>query len=111
MPDRLKTISLRRFREKAAEIHEPVDIAIRDRQGNFQTIGYFTPYLQAPQILDLGEDVSPEAVEAVRAGIGAGTIKTPEEARAVAKTIAPVRAFPKSAQTGRKTARAATRGR
>lgn len=99
----MKTISLRRFRERAAEIHEPVDIAIRDREGTFQTIGYFTPYPR--QVLDLGSDVTPETVEVVRAGVADGTIKTPKEAEAVARKIQPVRPFPKSAQTGRRSKR------
>lgn len=104
MSDRLKTISLRRFRERAAEITEPIEIAVRDRDGNFRVLGSYTPYEQPgakPQILDLGE-VSPEAVEAVRTGVAAGTIKTPEEAAAVARSIPAVRPFPKSAQTGQR---------
>lgn len=106
----MKILSLRQFRERAAEVHEPVQIAVRDKTGNLQILGYYTPYMQdvpgseelaAPMTLDLGE-VAPEAVEEVVSGLASGVIKTPEEARAVAATVSPVRAFPKSAQTGRK---------
>jgi|SRR6185503_7254544 len=96
MADRLRTISLRRFREQAAEINEPVDIAVRDRAGNFQIIGYFTPYENrapgpTPAPLDLPVEDEPEPTPRV--------IRTPEEAAAAAPAVRP---FPKSAQTGRR---------
>ena len=103
MSDRMKTISLRRFRERAAEITEPVDIAIRDRDGNFQIIGFFTPYVTHPpeatplKPLDLGGPVIEEAPD--RTGKGPIMVATPEEA---ATAVRPVRPFPKSAQTGRR---------
>ena len=121
MSDRLKTISLRRFREQAAEIHEPVDIAVRDRQGNFQIIGFFTPYMTYPPdakpLVPIADEEPPVpgGTTAVRRDedgrLGYVTeerapgppsprmIRTPAEAAAAAPQIRP---FPKSAQTGRR---------
>lgn len=44
----MKTISMRRFRERAAEITEPVEISVRDAAGNFTVLGQFTPYGRQP---------------------------------------------------------------
>lgn len=110
MGDRLRQISLRQFRERAAEIREQMDIAIRDRDGNLQVIGYYTPYAApaspAARPLELPVD-EPEAVtegQYVYMAGGPKVIKTPEEA-AAAVTWDPSRVVPKSASSGRRRSR------
>ena len=45
MNDRLKTISLRQFRLRIAELDEVVEVSRRDEQNNQQVLGYWTPYM------------------------------------------------------------------
>jgi len=88
----VRTISLRRFRDRAAEIREPVEISLRDPDGNLRIIGFFTPY-GAPSVAAVELSVQHEEVKP-------HVIKTPKEAAAAAKPTS--RAFPKSAQLRRR---------
>lgn len=97
MTDNPPIISLRQFREKAAEIRQEVQIAVRDRDGNLNILGRYIPYMTYP----------PGAVELPVAPLDLPVedephpriIRTPEEAAAAAPAVRP---FPKSAQTGRR---------
>lgn len=48
MTDRLKQISLRKFRETVADLHEVVEVSKRDTDGNINILGYWTPYMTYP---------------------------------------------------------------
>lgn len=101
MTENMKLLSLRQFRERAAEIREKVEIAVRDSGGNLRVLGFYTPYTPHPPgaVESPTERVEVEVIEVVGAG-QPRIIRTPEEAAAAVSN--PVRAFPKSAQTGRK---------
>jgi hypothetical protein len=115
MEQRMKSMSLRQFRERAAEIFEPIEIVLRDRDGNFRVLGYYTPYATYPPgAVELPKNTTgklPEvSVSVLRDGetvalpsVRSGVIKTPAEAAAAtAAAVGSVRSFPKSAQLGRK---------
>lgn len=54
MAERLKQMSLRKFRVEIADLREPVDVSRRDPDGNIQILGYWTPYMQyAPDSVSL----------------------------------------------------------
>ena len=105
MADRLKTISLRQFRERAVDINEPVDIAIRDRDGNLQILGYYTPYATVGPDATSLEPLSPgsggtvlplDLEDGVKSTAGR-VIRTPQEAAAAVRPIHPV---PKPSRKG-----------
>jgi len=102
----VKTISLRKFRNEIVDLHEPVEVMRRERDGNIQILGSWTPYMTSlPGSVSVpeaepGEDVhaSVEVVDLqLDAAIGPRIIRTPEEAATVAP-ISPLRAVPKPSQ-------------
>jgi hypothetical protein len=48
MTERLKQISLRKFREQVADLTEVVEVSKRDGDGNIRILGYWTPYATHP---------------------------------------------------------------
>jgi len=94
-------MSLRQFRERAAEITEPVEVTIRDRDGNFRALGFYTPYLTYPVTLHGTGKIEQAVLPPVEITIpGPRVIKTPED---VAAAVAPRgAAYPKEVQAGRK---------
>ena len=48
MTGRLRQVSLRKFRDEIADIHEVVEVSRRVEAGNIQILGYWTPYAQSP---------------------------------------------------------------
>lgn len=102
MSDRMRSMSLRQFRERAAEISEPIEIAIRDREGNFRVLGFYTPYQTLPVTVHGTGRVEEVELPPVEIEIpGPKVIKTAAEAVAATVALGSVRPFPKSAQTGR----------
>lgn len=112
MNDRpMKTISLRKFRDSIADIHEVVEVSRRTPEGNIHVLGFWTPYMQdVPGSVELiatalVKDPLP-GYEVKRVDIPVeddppvpNVIKTPEEAAAA---VRPVRPFTKADQAGRK---------
>lgn len=116
MTDRLKQLSLRKFRDTIADVHEVVEVSRRDPQGNIQILGFWTPYVTYPEgskpLPALDSTGTPTATVSVGDPGGQTivpleipvdeepvprVIRTPEQA-AVAVVPDPVRAVPKPSQ-------------
>lgn len=105
----LPQISLRKFRDEIVDIRQVVEVSRRDPQGNINVLGYWTPYMTYDRTLRVevpGDVVGTGAVEPVVLELPVGDeplprmVRSPEEA---AVAVAPtVRAFPKSAQVGKR---------
>lgn len=101
----LPQISLRKFRDEIVDIHHVVEVSRRDPQGNINVLGYWTPYMTYPEgAVELPEPNGIEALPVLDLPVDDGPlprmVRSPEEA---AVAVAPtVRAFPKSAQVGKK---------
>jgi hypothetical protein len=90
MNDRLKQISLRKFRIEIVDLHEVVEVSRRDPGGNIQILGYWTPYATYPSD---SKSLPPLEIPTD----GPKMIRSPEEA-SVAVAPSPVRAVPKPSQ-------------
>lgn len=117
----VKILSVRQFRDRAAEIRETVQIAVRDPEGNLRILGTYTPFLtESGPNRDLTEEEPPVpgGVTAIRrqshGGLGYETeerapgppsprmIRTPADATAVAPAG---RSFSKAEQAGRRSSK------
>ena len=114
----MKNMSLRKFRDQIAELTSPVEVSLRDGDGNIRVLGYWTPYAQIPSDAKplIPPELGPGPSELVAEGgsqLGSTldipvdeepaprVIRTPEEVAAVVSSN-PVRAVPKPSQLRRR---------
>lgn len=103
----MRQVSLRKFKNGIAELSEPIEVSLRDGQGNIRVLGFWTPYatpeefvhehrheIEALKPLDLSPRLEISVDEPV-------VIRTPEEV-ATAVRGDPIRAVPKPSQRGKR---------